>query len=254
MTWYEVFARFESKYWADSGLARLDLQDTQILYDLETVSNENGILFLAFTLIAAFESANESQKQKILELKPRVIRIIQSLQRYKDTPGFYNRQPKHNIRSEAHDNYVGISALCALFDIQEPVNGMISYAWHNKFCFNNVEPGKFSWAQFRQPGEVALYYMAAKHRSPFIFTLWLLVGLYLSGRSKLDPGRTQLPWLRLWTIDKVKGPKGFIQRLLYNKTKAYWFKQLTKHYTGIRTVQMVYYKDIQHPINLFNIL
>lgn len=253
MTWDSIFEDFQKNYICESGLCRLQPYplDSIFLYGIETCENENGILFLAFTLVAAYESGNAEQKQKVLDLKPQVVATIERLQRLPKVPGFYNRQPLHNVRTEAHDNYAGIAALCALYDIQEPVNGMIRYAWRNWFCFNNVNPDKFALAQVRQPGEVALYYMTAKRRAPFLFALWFLVGLYISGRKKLDPGRTQLPWLRLWTIDRVKGPKGFIQRFLYTKVRAFWIRKLVAHYGSIDAVQQLYYKPY-HPVNQFN--
>lgn len=227
----DVIRRMVDLYIADSGLGRLDPypKDSKIAPNgVETCNNDNGILCLTFMLVKALEAG--------AFIAPELFKAratIKSLETITGEPGLYNRQPRLITVFERHDNYVAICVLCAILGDTETPKAMIRHWWFNKFCFNNVHPGRFNWEQFRQPGEVALYYIAAKKRPPFLFSLWLFVGIIINANKKeLDAAQARLVWLRLYLIDKA-GIKGFIQKFLYKQVKTYWFKRTLKKYSRI---------------------
>lgn len=242
MTPREITSLMEEKYISETGLGRLDLQDTQILENgRRTVKNENGILYLAFMLIQRFRAVKDKYLPSFQYC------VIKSLQRL---PGLYNRQPflKQVTRSDSHDNAIGVCAIAALNNWTDIPNEMISHWWHNWFCFDNVNPGKFSFKQFRQPGEVAIYYITAGRRAPFLFFLWFFVGVFINAhRKEKDEAQARLVWLRLWICD-TKGVKGFVQKRLYKYLKTYWTSRMIEKYE--KEANILNFGE-NHPITLF---
>ncbi len=233
----EIIKIMREKYIADSGLGRIDPYPDSLLdhwiapNGVYSVNNENGILFLAYMLTLAKTAGADIP----IDLAQANF-TVKTLERIPGTKGLYNRQPgQYNWRQERHDNYVGICAISVLNTDTATPQAMIDWAWSHKFCFNNVEPEKFNKEQIRQPGEVALYYVAAGKKPPLLFWLWLLAGIMI-GITKKDADNPQLrlTWLRLWVIDQ-KGVKGWVQRKLYNAVRGFWFKKLQK-FGGVKGI------------------
>ena len=230
----EILQTMRVRYVAQSGLGRLPdwKNDTSIAPNgMETVLNENGILYRSLAVLQA-ERAGATLSSDDIRIYNATIYL---LRRFATQAGLYNRQPhgdKLPIRIEAHDNFIGILLADAFFGRTLEANGMIQHWWHNWLCFNNINPGKFNWEAFRQPGEVAIYYMAAKRRAPFLFTLWFLIGVLLNAfNKKVTMEASRLTFMRLYLIDKV-GVKGFVQLFLYKKVRNFWLRRLAKKFGG----------------------
>jgi hypothetical protein len=245
-------------YIADSGLGRIDPYPQTSLdhwiapNGVYSVNNENGILFLAYMLTLGDVA---HQKLKIpgasYTFYYQVLKAagtVRTLERIPGTRGLYNRQPGgYNQRQERHDNYVGICAISVLNGDTETPQAMIDWAWSHWFCFNNVEPEKFNKEQIRQPGEVALYYIAAGKEAPFIFWIWLLAGIIIGIKKKsAHTPQLRLTWLRLWVIDTM-GVKGWVKRKLYNYVRKMWFKNAEK-FGGLKGI---FGFPENHPIKRF---
>jgi hypothetical protein len=113
-----------------------------------------------------------------------------------------------------------------------------------------MNPGKFSWEAFRQPGEVALYYIAAGRRAPLLFTLWMLGGIYINGKKNFKKEANRLTFMRHFLIEQ-KGIKGFVQRWLYGKVRSYWYKRLVEKFGGNGISPMMSEYINGHPVYEF---
>jgi hypothetical protein len=234
----EIIESMRKHYIADSGLGRIDpYPESQLDHwiapnGVASVNNENGILYLAY-MIAIGDLVRANVYFDFLN----AYETVKTLERIPGTKGLYNRQPGgYNQRQERHDNYVGICAISVINYDRKTPQAMIDWAWSHKFCFNNVEPEKFNKEQIRQPGEVALYYIAANKEAPFIFWIWLLAGILIGVKKKsAHAPQLRLTWLRLWIIDKM-GVKGFIKRKLYNYVRGKWYKNVNEKHGGVRGI------------------
>jgi hypothetical protein len=244
--------RMRDFYTAETGLGRLpDWQTDRSIAPngVPSVANENGILYRALALIQAKRAGATLDMVDLTMLSYAIIGL-----RRLDNGGLYNRQPHGDVppvRSEAHDNYIGICIADYLLGNKYEAQCMVRHWWRNWFCFDNVKPGRFSFKQFRQPGEVSIYYHAAGWRSPFLFMVWFLVGVFLNGRDmKKSAEASRLTFMRLWLVDQV-GVKGFVQRWLYKKVRGYWFKKLIQKFggNGITPIMMAYGEE--HPVGGF---
>jgi hypothetical protein len=248
-----LLERMRCYYVAESGLGRLpDFKtDTSTAPNgQESTLNENGILYRALALIQSFRAGAILSLMDVHILKT----ALKGLRRFPNDPAITNRQPHGDVkphRSEAHDNAVGL-VICEWFvGINETAPALIKHWWRNWFCIDNINPGRFSFEQFRQPGEVAWYYIAAKRRAPLVFLIWFLVGVLINAEKVYPHGEaSRLTFMRLWLVDKV-GVKGWLQRKLYNKVRNYWFKKLAEKFggNGITPIMMEYGEG--HPIAEF---
>tara|TARA_R110000868_G_scaffold66014_8_gene197029 strand:+ start:1251 stop:2024 length:774 start_codon:yes stop_codon:yes gene_type:complete len=234
----EIVTRMRNQYIAATGLGRISpYPETQgdhwlTSQGIGSCNNENGILFLAYMLVQAIIAGANIAQDKI-----NAANTVRTLERFPGQPGLYNRQPHgYNQRLDSHDNRAGIIAISILNGDTKTPKALISHWWRNKFCFNNPNPGKFSIESFGQPGETALYYIAAGKYVPIPFMLWMLGGIFINGyKQKIDAAQARLTWLRLYCID-TKGVKGIISRFLYKKVRNYWFKKTIKKYGSISAI------------------
>lgn len=179
--------------------------------------NQNGILFLAYMLMASrVAGLDVLVKDKLFKTSD----VIERLTR-KPFRGLYDRWPVGDaadkvphLRSdhERHDNYAAIASLSALFGLKF-VDEILAYGQKTLWHYDNVNPKRewfnsASWRQQRQLGEVAFYYLCAGQVPGPIKTLWMLIGLLLNAYKPLDNGETLLAWLRLYTLHKVAKGKG----------------------------------------------
>ena len=119
-------------------------------------------------------------------------------------PGLYERYPQSNlVIKEQHDNYVAHSLNSALFGSPGYAQAIVNYGSQHLYNYN--DQGNHIWTieTQRQPGEVALYHIAA-NGTPGIFTTTMLsIGLGLAGVITLTWSRyvlirlklASLPWL-----------------------------------------------------------
>jgi hypothetical protein len=245
--------RMRTLYVAKTGLGRLpDFEkDTSTAPNgVESCFNDNGILYRTLAVIQAIRAGAVLSPQDKELLASAVI----SLRCDPSKAGLYNRQPHGDVKpsvGEQHDNFIGVLLADWYTGGNKEAQGMISHFWRNWGCFNNIDPKKFDWKYFRQFGEVAVYYMAAKRRAPFLFTLWFLGGVIINARKIYPHGEaSRLTFMRLFLIDNV-GVKGFFQRFLYKKVRNFWFKKLAEKFGGNGiTPIMLEYGD-GHPVNEF---
>jgi hypothetical protein len=244
-----LLERMRCFYVAKTGLGRLKdyKTDTAIAPNgVESVNNENGILYRMLAVIQVVRAGAE------LSLGDRTILALalRTLRRFPNDPAITNRQPHGDVvprRSEAHDNALGLLLAEWYLEINETAPALIRHWWRNWFCIDNINPGRFSWAQFRQPGEVALYYIAAGRRAPFLFTIWMLIGMLLNTRDEVNKEASRLTFMRHFLIEK-KGIKGFVQRWLYGKVKSYWFSRLVEKFGGNGISPMMKEYGDGHPV------
>jgi hypothetical protein len=233
-----ILKLMRDKYIADSGLGRIDPYPDSLLdhwiapNGVKSCNNENGILFLAYMLVQG-----KIAKADIQEDVLKAAETVKTLERIPGTKGLYNRQPGgYNNRLDSHDNRAGIVAISVLNNDKDTPKALINHWWHNKFCFNNINPGKFTFESFGQPGETALYYITAGKYTPLLFMIWMLVGIFINAyRKEIDAAQARLTLLRLFCIDSV-GVKGFVSRFLYKKVRNYWIKKTIKKYGSINAI------------------
>lgn len=254
MDFMQIVDRMERLYVSDTGLGRIDPKpdDSWIAPNgVESVNNENGILFRAYALAAAKMAAKTHEEKMVLRgLFYDSAQTVKTLQRLPEEKGLYNRHPGgYNQRKERHDNYVGICYIAAENDDEETPQAMIDWWWSHWFTFNNVEPDKYDKDMTRQGGEVALYYVAAGRKPPLLLWLWFLAGMLIGITKKhKDPPQARLTWLRTKIVEK-KGVKGLVQRFLYKHALKFWYKRLERDYGGHRGILGF---PEGHPVRLFH--
>lgn len=239
MTYSEITEIMNQHYIAESGLGRINLQDTAVLPNgVESCNNENGILFLAY-MIARGVTAGA-------HLNSEVARSLETIKSLEKLPGLYNRQPG-GTAYERHDNYIGICALCALAGNTEYPQNMIDWWWGHWGTFNNVEPLKFKKEQIRQPGELAIYYVAADRDPPMFCWLWFLIGMVINGfKSKPNAPQARLVWLRTFIVGLKISRLGFIKRFLYKSALGYWLRRTAEKHANVWGFPK------GHPVRLFD--
>ncbi len=243
MTPKQIIETMNAHYIAESGLGRIDRDDSMILSDgTESCRNENGVLFLAYMIARGVDAGVQLTQEAY-----RALRAAKSLQ---VLPGLFQRQPDGSYPYEQHDNYVGTTALCVMRGDSLTPAQMISHAWRNFFCFNDKNPGTFKWSQVRQPGEIALYYLAANRKPPMLFWLWFLVGMFINGYKKTpDAPQARLTWLRKFIVGYKLNCLGGFQFLMYVKVLAYWKRRTVQKHGSLDAIWSF---PEGHPICLFN--
>jgi hypothetical protein len=239
-----------TSYISECGLMRLDLEDRRRVtvgnYLVNTVKNENGILFLSVFYVLL----------DLLGLRPReaiIDDVSETIKKLEVKQGLYRRNVYPNdTRYEQHDNYVGIIALSMIFDFQYAVDIAV-YGERSGYNYNNVVPGGWRFQQQRQPGEVAFYKLCAGFRPGPIEYVWLVAGLVINiFRLRRDASVDQLTWLRLFSLRKsfgrfpeFHGP----MRLVLIGIMAIWRWRFKRKYVTVSTLMRSYYNDKDHPIN-----
>ena len=239
-------------YIAESGLMRLDLDDKRRVtvgnYLINTVKNENGILFLSVFYVLL----------DLLGLKPRnaiIDDVSETIKRLEVKPGLYRRNTFADTRYEQHDNYVGIIALSMIYDLPYAIDIAV-YGERSGYNYNNVVPGSWRLQQQRQPGETAFYKLCAGFRPGPIEFLWLVAGFIINiFRLRRDASVDQLTWLRLFSLRKsfskfpeLYGP----MRLVLTGIMAVWQWRFRRKYVSVSTLMRSYYNDKDHPNNLLS--
>ena len=182
--------------------------------------HENSILFLAFAysmiskveLLVSDDAFNFMNAMKAIEVEP----------------GLYHRYPGCTLR-EAHDNYVGISYLSSLLDQWSYAEDIVEYGEDHLWNYNDQDPGVYDIKCQRQPGEIALYDIAAG-RSPGLFTCtWLAIGLSTASTGVLA-------WLRADLIKANLHNLGWLKRkmleIAIDKLNKRWCNDLGKTWTS----------------------
>jgi len=208
------------------------------------VHNENGILFLAyFIMVSRVAGLSDKCRAKSSLIGTTIERLVRGPHR-----GLFDRIPigtKESLRTpERHDNYVGIVALSKIFGFHFH-REILSYGINRGFNYNNVEPDKWDGKSQRQGGDVCFYFIACDSTPEIINFIWFLIGVFINCYDG-DPGRSNLTWLRLYTLDRssmrewwVKIPLIFISEI-WKISK--WFR-----FTSLKNMMQGYFSD-KHPI------
>jgi hypothetical protein len=231
-------------YVTESGLVKMGPWDVRpsLVTGVETVGADNGIQVLAECINQIRRSGIEYDREWLSKIAYTALCSID------EAPGLFNRRPGENQFSEAHDNPAAVAYICAFFNWPLRCNQMIRYWWTHFGVMKNTEHGKINWLRpkelvkfYRQPGEVALYYMAADRNPPWFMFLWFCGGLMVTAlNKKAKPFQVKIAFLRLET----KGPKGLLKRFINNKVKAFCMDRFDIGWA----YRNYYFKD--HPINV----
>lgn len=168
---YRIASEFEEHYWAEDGLVRLEKWDAwhePFAGTLKTVSNQNGILWLA-------EIINEFDRHgyPVEIFKERARFAID----YIRVPGTHTFSRRHGekVFMDSHDNMLGIVLLCQIFDFDDILQGIVHWGVVHGWSFNNLDPfNEFDIRATRQPNEEALYVSAIGGTPGIVECLWLL--------------------------------------------------------------------------------
>ena len=166
---------------------------------------DNGVLFLAYAYVML-----DATKELTDVDRTNAVRTENNIRVER---GLYTRYPGSTLL-EAHDNYIGLLLLSKLFNLDHIAKDVYTYGTRHLRSYNDQEPGTFNIRAWRQPGEFAVYSMAAGVNPGLISYLWLLVGMWVSPFNILTWGRVQvlkhsmlsLPWYKRlplrWVINK----------------------------------------------------
>ena len=181
----EIVSEFEAHYWAPDGLVRLDKGDQRgahsPLYP-DTVSNENGILFLAEVMLEF--------KLKGVDLAPYEDRVRQTLDWLAiEATGCFTRKPAYQGHVNSHDNIVGIIILCQLFDFDDILSRMATWGRFHTFLlfysYNDQDPKNiFNPSSWLQPRDQALLELAVYGRCSPLQELHLKVSIWTKSKHK----------------------------------------------------------------------
>jgi len=248
--WDEMFSR---TWTAENGLARLvskedEDKNTEFpIHDqlgLETVKNDNGILFLAYFLaLSHLAKLKERIYQRQFEFGTTIERLVRLPHR-----GLFNRQPageKMPEKAERHDNYIGIAAISKIFGFSF-IQQIISYGVLNSWNFNNVEPKKFDIKAQRQPGDVCFYMLANNGSFEIIGFIHLIIGVTINA-FKSDPGQNNLTWLRLYCLNLDGNQQPFIVRMSLIVVSAFWNLMMVLKWGSLGNMFKAYF-GVNHPI------
>jgi hypothetical protein len=159
---------------------------------------------------------------------------------------------------EGPDDYHGVLAACAVLELPEFANNILSYGWSNWWVMNNEMPGTpyksdgrtTNWSAYfiRFPQLIAMAYSASK-RSPiwaFPFFWYAALIILYSGLRNFDKGNAdarRLPWL---LIQCMQG------HWLCDLASRVWYWKLQKDYgeNGMITVASIYYQK-GHPFSSY---
>jgi hypothetical protein len=245
----DIIAEAKEKWIAPDGLMRLDLeQDFMPPYpgqSLDTVYNENGILFLAYFCLTLIDKGVDP---KTVFTREHIEAVIARLE---EEPGLLNRHPGNNKRNEAHDNYVGAIVLTFVFDLPEKRYAIYDYGKRNGFIYINVDPGSFSYRHIRQPGEISYYTISVGYVPHLLNWVWLLGGLLVASLNpKTGAGRTLLSHARIFCLDqvfKIYFSKSNYLSISYALVRAVFNLRLSK-LGGIDEMRKQYFTRPAHPI------
>ncbi len=246
MTKEEIYMEYMTKTWvSETGLGRLDpypLDSTVGRTGLETVQNENGILFLVlFLLTSKVAGVN------ILPYRERFDLTVSELVR-KPYQGLFNRQPYGNQtvdRHEAHDNYAAITGMSMLFGLGYAPQ-VVTYGEKHGGNYNNVDPNKWEAKQQRQGGEMAFYKVMAYYVPPMWEWIWLMGGLLINAFNR-NAGETQLAWLRIYCLSRVMFFTWW-QKLSFAIVSEIWLASKKAKFGNLHNVFKQYFQQPTHPI------
>lgn len=251
----QIWNEFFTNGWmAANGLARLVHKDKEFkntdfpIYDqlgLETVKNDNGILFLAYFL--ALSHLN-GLKSNIYTKQYDVGSTIERLSRI-PYRGLFNRQPSGSLvpnKLEAHDNYVGICFISRLLGLSYQTE-IVSYGVKHGWNYNNIDPLKYDTKTQRQPGESAFYLLCDRSRPDFIGFIYMLIGIIINAFKK-NAGQNNLTWLRLYTLNMVEYEQNIIVRFCILITSCFWNFMMLLTWGSLKEMFSAYFGK-NHPIS-----
>lgn len=207
---------------------------------LGTSDNDNGILFLAIGMMLLYK----------LNSLPNVKNLVNdSINLLEVEKGLYNRR-KNDDDMDSHDNSVGIYTLSILFNLNY-IYDILNYGKKHWYNYNNRFPGKFEWRCQRQGGDIAFYRICTGDQPGLYFTIWMIVGLWLSAFQK-KPSTICLGWLRFETLKiALKTQKySYITKFLVGFGEKIFNNILKKREISIVWAFTHYYRA-DHPIISF---
>lgn len=227
---------FYSKYRSADGLCRLSPTDTREPFApgiLETVQNNNGILFYSVFMLLCQSAGCLGLDDQLAFSKTVDLLEVQ--------PGLFNRH-LHDPMLEAADNYAAIALSgSSAEDIRK-------YGYANYWCFNNTNPGKFDFKALRQPGEVAYYKTMAGHPPAPWEVAWFAVGARLGSSASASAGTAQLLWVRLRGLRERLEDMPLWVRFQMEPIVTSNMARLKKVWGTPQVFLEQYYQDPNHPI------
>lgn len=199
--------------------------------------SNNGVLYTAIYMMIA-ERIGEYENIRI----PRIADAFNPLI---VQPGLIRRS-KTCADQEGPDDYVGFLAVAHLY-YYVWAEEFLAYGWSNYGCYNNVDPGQFTWSAFlwRQPQLIAhAKYAAYERPNVFLRFAWIMTILLAGFRS--PPSNTDARTLS-WLLIQVWDGNGFFCKLAVNA----WKKRLFRDYPcGMKDVFRIYFGD-EHPFTTY---
>ena len=245
MTPLEIKDEFYKNWIAPDCLVKLDANDTHAPFEgqtLDTVNNDNGILYLAYAMAMFHKLGIADYKDSVTSMRALNNIAVPGL------AGLYHRRPGLDFVLDSHDNMVGQVALSVIFGFDGKVAEILEYGKDFLWMFNNTNPTKWEWKAVRQPGDWAFCRIAAGRKPGLLPWIWFLVGATLSIRSKRNFSKNLL-WLRLYTMNLKRKSMGWFTRKTFDLLTNYFFKTIKPADANFKTG---YRSD--HPISLLSSL
>lgn len=180
----ELKSLYYSKFVTEDGLGKIRSDEPQ---------NDNGILFLAYTL-AKFYKAKVFDQQDI----DNAFKACESTKT--GTEGVYKRS-RHAGLLEAHDNLVGragLSVLCEFDDARK----MADHGNKSGWSFNSNDPEKQELRTTLQGGSICFIKMCAGYIPYPLEYIWMLGGILVGG-FRGYPSTANMNWFVVETLDVV---------------------------------------------------
>jgi len=230
-------------YVAESGLARLDVTDDYCTLPngVESVRNENGILFLCYFLLV--------MKLTGRDLWPYYERVKKTVKSLEVRPGLYARQ-QVPITLEAQDNPAAICCLSVIYD-QPWARDRHFYGTLTGGNYNDLNPGQWVLQGQMQGGEMAYYALCSGITpNPFEF-LWFLGGLLINAFTpKSYPvnlsSNTLLAWMRINAVE-MKTIQNSYYSIAFTVVKFLWAWRVRAKYGSVYGAIKEYFRS-SHPI------
>jgi hypothetical protein len=241
----------ETDYIAENGLMRLNPKNSEPqewpkhdLLGLETVANDNGILFLAYYYALLYYGQNKRHIAKRTEIATTIERLVRLPYR-----GIFNREPsadKTPSKLEQHDNYVGIIFLSTILGLSYQ-SEIISHGVMNSWNYNNIDPKKFDIRTQRQPGEVAFYQLCHSGRPELIGFIAMIFGIIVNAFKK-NAGENNLTWLRLYCLELNADKQSYVVRGIISCAWFVWYVMMIFKWDDF-TSSFFNYFGPHHPIS-----
>lgn len=237
----DILAYALDNYIAEDGLMRLNKTDSRLGYNgyqLETVHNDNGVLFLAHFVSLL-------PKTQALLLKTMVAKLLKSLEW--GEKGVFTVNPRRFNNNNSHDNYIAISYLSLYYDLSFGLE-MSARGSEDGFTFQNYLQTRYVYIQ---PKDRAFIKICAGIR-PSLFEYINLFGSFIFNifQDKRNTSSTLLAWIRNAGCDLAferHNDKPVLQKMLrwLEVVRVYWLSK-----KDVKFAFNFYFKDENHPIRL----